>query len=203
MTPEQFKMAKSALDVSNPEVAKRTGLHRNTINTLDKGEGKASTVQFVRLTLEAKGGQFLEAGQVAAGPGVTAKRGLQMRKYAAILVALAASPLSAEPLTGNELLTICEQRDQLAQQGFCTGYILGALEGIKWGVSMPLIQIGQETNEADSNGNVLLGYCMPGEATLGQQRDVVVQFLLQNPSTRHGSARTIIQNAFKAAFPCG
>lgn len=70
MTPEQFKMAKAALGVSNPEVAEKTGLHRNTLNKLDKGEGKASTVQLVRLTLEAQGVQFLEAGQVAAGPGV-------------------------------------------------------------------------------------------------------------------------------------
>ncbi|WP_282367926.1 hypothetical protein [Defluviimonas aestuarii] len=70
MTPEQFRMAKAALGVSNPELAELTGLHRNTLNKLDKGEGKVSTVQLVRLTLEAKGIQFLEGGQVAAGPGV-------------------------------------------------------------------------------------------------------------------------------------
>ncbi|MDI3336395.1 hypothetical protein QKW60_08260 [Defluviimonas aestuarii] len=63
-------MAKAALGVSNPELAELTGLHRNTLNKLDKGEGKVSTVQLVRLTLEAKGIQFLEGGQVAAGPGV-------------------------------------------------------------------------------------------------------------------------------------
>lgn len=73
MTSEQFKMAKAALGVSNPEVAAQTGLHRNTLNKLDKGEGKASTVQLVRLTLEAQGVQFLEPGQVAAGQGVTVK----------------------------------------------------------------------------------------------------------------------------------
>ncbi len=73
MTPEQFKMAKAALGLSNPEVADLTGLHRNTLNKLDKGEGKVSTVQLVRLTLEGQGVQFLEAGQVAAGPGVAVK----------------------------------------------------------------------------------------------------------------------------------
>lgn len=73
MTPDQFRMAKAALGVSNPEVAEMTGLHRNTLNKLDKGEGKASTVQLVRLTLEAQGVQFLEAGQVASGPGVAVK----------------------------------------------------------------------------------------------------------------------------------
>lgn len=73
MTPEQFKMAKAALGVSNPEVAEKTGLHRNTLNKLDKGEGKASTVRLVRLTLEAQGIQFLESGHIAAGPGVAVK----------------------------------------------------------------------------------------------------------------------------------
>lgn len=70
MTPEQFKMAKAALDLSNPDLAEATGLHRNTLNKLDRGEGKASTVQLVRLTLEARGVQFLEGGQVSTGPGV-------------------------------------------------------------------------------------------------------------------------------------
>lgn len=70
MTPEQFKMAKAALGLSNPELAEQTGLHRNTLNKLDKGEGKASTAQHVRLALEAQGIQFLESGQVASGPGV-------------------------------------------------------------------------------------------------------------------------------------
>ncbi|WP_299739056.1 hypothetical protein [uncultured Roseobacter sp.] len=73
MTPEQFKMAKSALSLSNPDLAKMTGLHRNTLNKLDKGEGKASTTQLVRLTLEAQGIQFLDTGEVAAGPGVALK----------------------------------------------------------------------------------------------------------------------------------
>lgn len=63
-------MAKAALSLSNPELADMTGLHRNTLNKLDKGEGKASTIQLVRLTLENAGVQFLEGGQVAAGPGV-------------------------------------------------------------------------------------------------------------------------------------
>ncbi|MBL9075746.1 transcriptional regulator [Tabrizicola sp.] len=73
MTADQFRMAKAALGIANPELAEATGLHRNTLNKLDKGEGKASTVQLVRLTLEARGIQFLEGGQVAAGPGVAVK----------------------------------------------------------------------------------------------------------------------------------
>lgn len=73
MTSEQFKMAKAALGMSNPELAEATGLHRNTLNKIDQGYGKASTVQLVRLTLEAQGIQFLENGSVSAGPGVAMK----------------------------------------------------------------------------------------------------------------------------------
>ena len=74
MTPEQFKMAKSALGLSNPDLAEIAGLHRNTLNKVDKGEGKASTVQHLRLVLEAQGVQFLESGEVATGPGVAINR---------------------------------------------------------------------------------------------------------------------------------
>lgn len=73
MNAEQFKMAKAALGLSNPELADRTGLHRNTLNKLDKGEGKASTAQHVQLALEGMGVQFLESGDVATGLGVALK----------------------------------------------------------------------------------------------------------------------------------
>ncbi|UWR02792.1 hypothetical protein K3740_17375 [Ruegeria conchae] len=63
-------MAKSALGLSNPDLAEMTGLHRNTLNKVDKGEGKASTVQHLRLTLEAQGIQFLDEGDTADGVGV-------------------------------------------------------------------------------------------------------------------------------------
>ena len=71
MTPHQFKMAKAALGLSNPDLAEATGLHRNTLNKVDKGEGKESTVMHLRLALEARGIQFLESGEVATGTGVT------------------------------------------------------------------------------------------------------------------------------------
>ncbi|MEM7494274.1 MAG: transcriptional regulator [Pseudomonadota bacterium] len=67
-------MAKTALGLSNPDLAEITGLHRNTLNKVDKGEGKSSTVQHLRLSLEAQGIQFLDNGEVAGGPGVAIKR---------------------------------------------------------------------------------------------------------------------------------
>lgn len=73
MNAEQFRAAKAILGLTNPQLADMTGLHRNTLNKLDKGEGKASTVQLAKLTLEACGIQFIEDGQVAGGPGVALK----------------------------------------------------------------------------------------------------------------------------------
>ncbi len=66
-------MAKAALGLSNPEVAELTGLHRNTLNKIDSGGGKASTLQHIRLLFEARGIQFLESGDVAKGDGVALK----------------------------------------------------------------------------------------------------------------------------------
>lgn len=63
-------MAKAALSLSNPDLARLTGLHRNTLNRLDRGSGKASTIRLVRLTLEVAGVQFLECGDAATAPGV-------------------------------------------------------------------------------------------------------------------------------------
>lgn len=71
MTPEQFKMAKAALGLSNPVLAEMTGLHRNTLNKLDNGSGKDSTVRHVRLALEALGVTFLNTGDVATGVGLS------------------------------------------------------------------------------------------------------------------------------------
>ena len=73
MTPHQFKMAKAALGLSNPDIAELTGLHRNTLSKLDQGAGKTSTIQHVQLALEAKGIQFLENGETALGAGVVLK----------------------------------------------------------------------------------------------------------------------------------
>lgn len=66
-------MAKAALGLSNPDLAEITGLHRNTLNKIDKGEGKESTIKLVQMTLESHGIQFLDNGQVASGPGVALK----------------------------------------------------------------------------------------------------------------------------------
>ncbi|WP_089885045.1 helix-turn-helix domain-containing protein [Citreimonas salinaria] len=74
ITGDQVRMAKAALGLSNPALADQTGLHRNTINRAEKGEGRDSTFDHLRRYFEAEGVQFLESGEVAAVPGVAFHR---------------------------------------------------------------------------------------------------------------------------------
>lgn len=115
---------------------------------------------------------------------------------------LLATPAVADNLTGNELLSICSSTDDQAQNGFCLGYVTGVIEGMKWGVATPLLMSGKAAAEADRSGSILLGFCNPEDATLGQYQDVVILYLRNHPSERHNSARILTQLALREAFPC-
>ncbi|MES2432485.1 MAG: helix-turn-helix domain-containing protein [Pseudomonadota bacterium] len=74
----QIKAARDLLGITQQELCDAAGV---PLITLRRIEGKpdhtglvaAETVARVRSALEAQGVQFLEAGQVAAGPGVAVK----------------------------------------------------------------------------------------------------------------------------------
>ncbi len=126
-----------------------------------------------------------------------------MRLLPALILFALSGQAVAENLSGNELLSICDDAtEENAQAGFCAGYVLGAIEGIKWGASAPLLLVGRSAGEAEETGNTLLGFCLPPDATVGQYRDVVLKFLRDSPSERHNSARVLIQQALQGAFPC-
>lgn len=70
-TPEQFRMAKAALNLKNPELSELTGIHRNTLNKVDNGEGSQATMNHLRLAFEQRGVIFLADGETTTGgPGV-------------------------------------------------------------------------------------------------------------------------------------
>lgn len=121
------------------------------------------------------------------------------------LFAMTAAPgtVQAGPsLTGNELLTACKDSNE-ATQGFCLGYIVGVIEGLKWGGAAPLLMTGATASEADKFAATVLGFCLPdADATYGQYQDVVVGYLAENPKDRHNSARILTQIALTRAFPC-
>lgn len=67
LTKEQFRMAKAAMGLSNPELSKLTGLHRNTLNKVDNGEGSASTLNLLILFFEKEGLEFIPENGGGAG----------------------------------------------------------------------------------------------------------------------------------------
>jgi hypothetical protein len=91
-----------------------------------------------------------------------------------------ASPVLADFRDGNGLLQDCSQ----GNIAFCYGYIDAITDVLQ---SEPV------------NGKVS---CVPFDATMNQLKDVVVQFLLLNPSVRHAGAQSLVAYAISEAFPC-
>ncbi len=75
MTPEQIRMARNALRLGVRELAELAGVSFTTVSRFETGKGglQHATAEALRKALEDKGIQFLEGGQVAAGPGVALK----------------------------------------------------------------------------------------------------------------------------------
>lgn len=67
MTSAQFRMAKAALGLSNPDVAALTGLHKNTLNRADHGTATNATWALIRLKLEGEGVEFIDDDGRAPG----------------------------------------------------------------------------------------------------------------------------------------
>lgn len=64
-------MARAAAGLGVRDLAKLAGVSPDTIARLERGEElRESTIASLKTVLEAQGVQFLESGQVAAGPGV-------------------------------------------------------------------------------------------------------------------------------------
>lgn len=75
MNGEQIRAARALLGWTAADLAEQSGVSYPTVQRLDatKGQvgGRHETVEAIRKALEAHGIQFLEAGQVAAGAGLT------------------------------------------------------------------------------------------------------------------------------------
>lgn len=77
MTPIQLRMARNALQLGVRDLAELAGVSFTTINRFETGKSglQLSSAEAMRKALEARGIQFLEGGQVAAGPGVALRAG--------------------------------------------------------------------------------------------------------------------------------
>lgn len=72
MTPVQVRMARAALRLGVRELAELASVTPATVTRFEteKGGLQHASAEAIRKALEAQGVQFLESGQVAAGPGV-------------------------------------------------------------------------------------------------------------------------------------
>ncbi|TXH26481.1 MAG: hypothetical protein E6Q99_04545 [Elusimicrobia bacterium] len=120
-----------------------------------------------------------------------------------MLLAVASTEAGAQNLDGNTLYDACTQ-DDLGKQSFCVGYILGIVEGVKWGsfLNIAAVDTGMNTDEANQFSDKILGFCSPANAELRQHVDIVVQYLEAHPESRHESARWLVTEAFRKSFPC-
>ncbi|MFA3915950.1 helix-turn-helix transcriptional regulator [Ruegeria hyattellae] len=70
----QIKAARALLDWSQMDLAEQSGVSYPTIARLETGDGpvggRKDTASKIRSALETQGIQFLDSGEVAAGPGV-------------------------------------------------------------------------------------------------------------------------------------
>jgi hypothetical protein len=108
--------------------------------------------------------------------------------FAALIVVFLALPQAGRTtfMSGNDLFDACGSPQRAL---VCFGYIEGIADAM------------QSTRNA---GGSLAGVraCLPEDATLGQLKDIVINFLRDHPETRHFTALSITAYAFSAAFPC-
>ncbi|WP_299852352.1 helix-turn-helix transcriptional regulator [uncultured Roseovarius sp.] len=72
MTPAQLRMARNALRIGTRELAEKAGVSFTTISRFETERGgmQHASAEAIRKALEAQGIQFLDNGEMAAGPGV-------------------------------------------------------------------------------------------------------------------------------------
>lgn len=87
--------------------------------------------------------------------------------------------------SGNSLYEKCRNINNAIQYNTCLGYIAGISDAMDLRYSV--------------SGFVA---CEPKSATLGQVKDVAIQFLDRHPEWRHFSADILVARALSEAFPC-
>lgn len=68
-------MARAALQIGVRELGEMAGVSFTTISRFETGKSglQHSTAEAIRVALESRGIQFLDSGQISAGPGIAVK----------------------------------------------------------------------------------------------------------------------------------
>ena len=107
-----------------------------------------------------------------------------------VVQAQSAAERSAPPLSATKIMPGCRGVGTQAviddsvvnyMAGFCTGAVAALLA---------------PSNTRD------LGYCVPAGVTLGQARNVAIDYIDHNPARQHEPFGALVLDAFRAAWPC-
>lgn len=101
-----------------------------------------------------------------------------IKRLLPLLLALAL-PAHAQYMSGNDLLERLNDNDSAVKRSVALGYILGVADGLD----------GQEV-------------CVQRSVQAGQVRDVVHQWLRDNPALRHLPAAAIVAGSLSRVWPC-
>lgn len=105
----------------------------------------------------------------------------------AVALLLSPSPVAAADFeTGNQLLSSCDTK--ISGEGLqCLAYLEGLIAGALF--------TGDPITKPDP-------LCLPDRVTMGQVRDVVVEYLRTKPAVRHFPGGLLALAALRNAFPC-
>jgi len=101
-----------------------------------------------------------------------------MKHLLTILIATVTLPASAEFMDGNKLLADFQDQGVVPQM-----HSLGYVKGV-------------------ADAHLGLVHCAPSNATGGQMRDMVRDYLIQNPGQRHHTGDLVIARVLGTKWPC-
>ena len=90
-------------------------------------------------------------------------------------------------LDGNNFHLRCSS-EEYTNQGWCLGYTSGISDGIA------LSKLTDPEN--------FPSLCIPNEATVGQKKDVILDYIERNPADRHIRLALLASSAWNEAWPC-
>ncbi len=133
--------------------------------------------------------------------------GRKMKNFAPMALVIFATlflPVGAkgEGFTAEMLISGCDSQDE-DEQAACHTFIMGAIEGMKWGASISAANSGFTEEQAmRDHAQTLLGVCDPETVTRRQELEVALQYIRDNPQRWHQSSIVLIYLALVDAFPC-
>lgn len=105
--------------------------------------------------------------------------------------------------TVSGFVAMCEDKDSTLYYA-CAGYMAGYNEGRNLGTYLAILRSVNPNTAAEANelGNMIVGHCVPEDASNQQLIDVAMSYIGRNPDKINETARFVVWRSFVEAFPC-